>query len=244
MPKHDQSRRNFISYSSLGVLGLVLAGGVVFSPYAVGKENRLRPPSALAEKDFLALCIKCGQCAQVCPYHSIELADIGKGHGVGTPYIDARQRACYACNALPCVLACPSGALDHAAQRPEDISMGIAVFVNEKSCLGVRKERPPLSFFEKIKTEHPHSHILEQEMLAKLGNFKDQACTLCADMCPLDDAWSAIEMIGHKDGGMMPQVKEGCIGCGVCEELCPSTQASIVIKPRVTYQAQYEGKDS
>ncbi len=49
---------------------------------------RLRPPGAVSEDEFLALCIKCGQCLQVCPYHSIKLADFAKGHGIGTPYIE------------------------------------------------------------------------------------------------------------------------------------------------------------
>ena len=93
MSKIKTERREFIQYSTLGVLGLVLAGGVVCTPYLRADENRLRPPGAVEEDRFLALCIKCGQCLQVCPYHSIELADFAKGFGVGTPYIDARKRA-------------------------------------------------------------------------------------------------------------------------------------------------------
>ena len=71
MAKIQIQRREFIQYSTLGILGLVLGSGMVFSPYINADENRLRPPGAVAEKDFLALCIKCGQCLQVCPYHSI-----------------------------------------------------------------------------------------------------------------------------------------------------------------------------
>jgi len=238
----NKSRRQFINYSSLGLLGAVLAGGIGLSPFALADEYRLRPPGAVDEKDFLGLCIKCGQCLQVCPYHSIKLADFGMGHGMGTPYIDARERGCYACEALPCVLACPSGALNHETEKPADVMMGIAVLVNEGTCLGIQGQKVPSSFIDMIKNEHPNTNPLEVKMLEKLEGFKEKACTLCADMCPLDDAWSAIEMVEHKDGGYMPLVKDGCIGCGVCEELCPSKTASIVIKPRVTYAKQYEGQ--
>ena len=96
MAKIKEDRRNFIKFSTLGILGLTLGAGMVISPYALSAETRLRPPGAVSEKEFLALCIKCGQCLQVCPYHSIKLADMAKGHGVGTPYIDARERGCYA----------------------------------------------------------------------------------------------------------------------------------------------------
>ena len=60
-----------------------------------------------------------------------------KGHGIGTPYIDARERGCYACSAVPCVLACPSGALDHSCEKPEDIKMGIAVLEFPNKCIAM-----------------------------------------------------------------------------------------------------------
>ncbi len=75
----------------------------------MAEERRLRPPGAVKEDEFLGLCIKCGQSLQVCPYHSIKLADLVKGHGIGTPYIDASIRGCWACSGVPCVLACPNG---------------------------------------------------------------------------------------------------------------------------------------
>ena len=151
MAKVQTDRRKFVKYSTLGILGLALGGGVIFSPYPLRAENRLRPPGAVPEKDFLALCIKCGQCLQVCPYHSIELSDIGMGHGVGTPYIDANIRGCYACEAVPCVLACPSGALDHDTEKATDIKMGIAVLQNPRTCLAVKNQPIPAGYDEKMK---------------------------------------------------------------------------------------------
>jgi len=42
MAKVQTDRRKFMKYSSLGVLGLVLGGGIVLSPYALEAENRLK----------------------------------------------------------------------------------------------------------------------------------------------------------------------------------------------------------
>ena len=109
MEKIIYDRRKFIKFSTLGMLAVALGGGIALSPYTLQAQMNLRPPGAVKEEDFLALCIKCGQCLQVCPYHSIKLADFASGHGVGTPYIEARERGCYACTAVPCVLACPTG---------------------------------------------------------------------------------------------------------------------------------------
>ncbi len=236
-------RREFIKYSTLGILGSVLLGGILFSPYTLKAENRLRPPGALSEKEFLALCIKCGQCLQVCPYHSIKLADIGMGHGVGTPYIDANERGCYACTAVPCVLACPSGALDHSCEKAEDIDMGIAVLEFPDTCIAITKTPIPKGYNDKM-----HNFIdgtrnvtkLEMEVLEKFDQYEGKECTLCADMCPMPNPLSAISMIPHSQGGMQPEIYDGCIGCGVCQEVCPTSTPSIVVKPRVTYEQFYK----
>jgi ferredoxin-type protein NapG len=243
MAKVQTDRRDFIKYSTLGVLGLAMAGGIGLSPYLHSDELRLRPPGAVDEKEFLGLCIKCGQCLQVCPYHSIKLADWGKGHGVGTPYIDARERGCYACKAVPCVLACPTGALDHTCEKAEDIHMGIAVLEFSDTCIAMSNTPIPTGFNTRM-----HDFVdsarnvtqLELDALEKLDSYEGKQCTLCADMCPIPNPMSAIAMVPDKDGGKRPEIYDGCIGCGVCEEVCPTDKPSIVVKSRGTYEEYYE----
>jgi ferredoxin-type protein NapG len=241
MASIKNKRRDFIKFSTLGILGLALGGGIVISPYALQAEMRLRPPGAIDEKEFLALCIKCGQCLQVCPYHSIKLADMAKGHGIGTPYIDPRERGCYACSAVPCVLACPSGALDHDCEKPEDIKMGIAVLEFPNACLATTNTPVPKSHSKRIHDfTNAQKNItqLERDVLTKLDEFEGKQCTICADMCPIPNPLSAISMIPSNEG-KKPEIYEGCIGCGVCEELCPVNEPAIVIKPRLTYEDYY-----
>lgn len=242
MQKVQTDRREFIKYSTLGILGLVVGGGVVFSQFPLHSENRLRPPGSRSEELFLALCIKCGQCVQVCPYHSIKLADFDKGYGVGTPYIDANERACYACKAVPCVLACPSGALDHHTEKPEDIHMGIAVLEFPDTCLGISKTNIPKGYNNKMREFTNSARNVtasEIELLEKFDSFEGKPCTLCADMCPIPNPTSAISMVPDAKGGKRPEVYDGCIGCGACQDVCPTTIPSIAIKPRVTYEQYY-----
>lgn len=243
MQKVVTDRREFVKYSTIGILGLALGGGIFLSPYLHAKENRLRPPGAVTEDKFLALCIKCGQCLQVCPYHSIKLADFAKGVGVGTPYIDANERGCYACSAVPCVLACPSGALDHHCEKPQDIHMGIAVLEHKKSCLAVSNTPVPKGFNSKMHdfvSSVRNKNELEDKVLKKLDEFEGKECTLCADMCPIPNPLSAIAMVADSGGGKRPEIYDGCIGCGVCQEVCPTATPSIVVKPRVTYAQYYK----
>jgi len=246
MAKIETERREFIKYSTLGILGLVLAGGVGLSPFLNASETRLRPPGAVDEHSFLGLCIKCGQCLQVCPFHSIKLADWAKGAGEGTPYIDANIRACWACEAVPCVLACPSGALDHECSTIQDSHMGIAVLEFPDSCLAISNTPIPKGFSTKMhRFTDGVNNVTQQELdlLEKLDSYEDKQCTLCADMCPIPNPMSAISMVSDKDGGRRPEIYDGCIGCGACQEVCPTDKPSIVIKPRVTYKEQYDKGD-
>jgi ferredoxin-type protein NapG len=98
-----------------------------YLPLVYARTPRLRPPGALEEKDFLASCIKCGQCVQVCPVAAIKLADIDDGFGVGVPYIDAREQACdFSCDAVQCILACPTGSLTYTSRRSLDVPAPLA----------------------------------------------------------------------------------------------------------------------
>jgi MauM/NapG family ferredoxin protein len=92
----------------------------------------LRPPGALAEGDFEALCSRCGICVRSCPAHCIKLDANGLA-GEGYPYIIAQESPCVVCNDLACMRDCPTGALKMVAMV-NDIDMGTAK-VNYNTCL-------------------------------------------------------------------------------------------------------------
>ena len=72
----------------------------------------LRPPGALDEDVFLASCIKCGQCLQVCPPQVIKLAGISQGFGIGTLILFPGRAAVF------CAAACPVSWLVRPVPRP------------------------------------------------------------------------------------------------------------------------------
>ncbi len=92
--------------------------------------NRLRPPGAAPEEEFASRCIRCGRCAEVCPFRSIRLLDARRGIEAGTPVIEAERIPCYLC--MECVTVCPSGALSPVA--PEETRMGVAV-IDRETCV-------------------------------------------------------------------------------------------------------------
>ena len=237
MKKIDTSKRNFVKIGgSALVLGGVLGGGTLLAPRLHADEPILRPPGAIKEKEFLATCIKCGQCVQVCPYHTLDLHDMNKGNSVGTPFVDARQRGCYLCDLLPCVLACPTGSLDHDVTEAHQVEMGTAFLKRPDKCLAMLGENVKQEDIEPV-LQHSSQNEREAKVLEDVQRYVGKPCTICADLCPYPQKDKAIGMVRDDKGRLYPEVRAECVGCGVCEELCPTAdEAAIVIIPRATYK--------
>ncbi len=93
-------------------------------------EFRFRPPGALSEAEFLARCIHCWMCQDVCPADCIEMsADAGREYD--TPFVRPRFKGCTLC--LKCGQVCPTGALQ-PVERKSDARMGVAE-VDEQLCV-------------------------------------------------------------------------------------------------------------
>jgi len=246
-PRKEKARRKFIRTIAMGVgvVGISLLG---YLPVVGRWHKRIRPPGALKEQEFLASCIKCGQCVQVCPVNAIKLADLDEGFGIGTPYIDTRAQACdFSCDGLQCVLACPTGALTHHINYSHETEMAIARVVNEKQCLavlgkGFKGKARGDSFKGKLRYEDVDrwNPINVSEYPYDL-----ELCDLCVRQCPIEiraDQCAAgkppsgdenqcppkraikLETIASEDGIVRkrPVILDGCVGCGVCEMICPT----------------------
>jgi len=162
----------------------------------------LRPPGALAEADFLAACLRCGLCVRACPYHTLSLADLGDGPNVGTPFFTARRVACEMCDDIPCVAACPSGALDKNLTAINDARMGVAVLVGQETCLNLLGLRCDVCY--------------------RVCPRLDEAITL---------ETSHNERTG-KHARFVPTVhSDKCTGCGKCERACVLERAAIKVLP-------------
>lgn len=207
------SRRLFLKGSAMSALVLALGGAAVSAVYLRPAQARgfyLRPPGALDEKRFLAACVKCGKCAQVCPYQSIVMAGGEAGVGIGTPHIIARETPCYLCSDLPCVKACPSGALDKGVQEIEKITMGTAVIVDREGCLSIRG--------------------LRCEVCYRQCPLIDKAITIEPRHNVRTGEHTIMEPVIHKDK---------CVGCGICEKVCVREKSVIVVQQRIAKQEDF-----
>lgn len=255
--RQQKARREFVRSAALtvGVVGVATMG---YYPIAKGDHLRLRPPGALEEDEFLASCIKCGQCVQVCPVEAIKLADIFDGFGIGTPHIDARSQACdFSCDGLQCVLACPTGSLTHELNYSHETRMGFARLSRPSKCLAVQGKG-----FTGVARGKDFKGVLRYDEIDRWNpqpvssyEYDLELCDLCMRQCPIEirrnqcDAGKppsadinqcppkpAIRLIAlnSEDGlaKLLPQVLAGCVGCGVCEMVCPVEPPAIVIDAR------------
>ncbi len=149
----------------------------------------LRPPGAVAEKEFLRRCVRCGKCVHACPWQAVHLAG-GWGKTRNTPVIVPRHTPCWLC--MKCPPACPTGALDASVTSMEKANMGRAVMMKEQ-CL----------------------------------NYKGGTmCWTCYDRCPLRGKAIILE------DGVIPAITDACVGCGVCEYVCPEKAITTVPEKR------------
>ena len=62
--------------------------------------------------------------------------------------------------------------------------------------------------------------------------------SLCVIQCPIGETALALEPVRDEDGveRMTPVVREGCVGCGVCEMICAQEPACIVVDERAAWE--------
>lgn len=237
LSRAEEERRKLLRSALIGagVVGASLAG--LFGNRLARAAPHLRPPGAIDEERFLAACIKCGQCVQVCPVQAIKLADLQEGIGIGVPYIDARAQACdFSCDAVQCVLACPTGALTHKLDKKEQTRMGVAELALPNRCLA-RMGQP----FKGVARGKDYKGLLRY---TEIDRWKPQPvakhpydlelCDLCVRQCPIEGAIALKPLTNEAgDARRTPVVADTCVGCGVCEMVCPVEEAAIRIVPRV-----------
>ena len=200
------SRRRFLSDAARTVGACALAGSAL--AYLARDARALpaeaiRPPGALGEDDFLSACIRCGLCARDCPYDTLRLAELGEdGPATGTPYFTARDVPCEMCDDIPCVAACPTGALEKSLDRIDDAKMGVAVLVDQENCLNFLGLRCDVCY---------------------------RVCPLIDEAITLETSHNARS--GHHAIFAPTVYAEACTGCGKCEHSCVLPEAAIKVLP-------------
>ena len=201
-------RRNLLQGAATAATAVLVAGGAaaLAGPSLARPAQALRPPGALPEREFLGACTRCGLCVRDCPPRNLKLSVWGAGLAadvaIGTPYFEARDIPCAMCEDIPCVKACPTGALDHALTDITKARMGTAVLIDQENCLNFLGLRCDVCY--------------------RVCPVIDQAITLEKQSNPRSDRHAMLLPTVHADY---------CTGCGKCEKSCVLEQPAIKVLP-------------
>jgi ferredoxin-type protein NapG len=208
----DVRRRDFITgVFKPRTLALAAAGAVAWTHIvkeAQGAAFSLRPPGARAEPDFLAACIKCGQCVEACPFDTLGLARAGDEAAIGVPRFDARQEPCHMCEDAPCIESCPTDALEKHVSI-EEARMGLAVLADQETCLAFQGLRCEVCY---------------------------RACPMLGKAISLD--FKPQERTGKHAFFLPVVDSDHCTGCGMCEHACILEESAIRVMPRELAKGQ------
>lgn len=201
----DPKRRRALKEMAMYAAGTSVAAAALSGFSAQSRTlpaETLRPPGALPENDFQSACVRCGLCVRACPYDTLKLAEWGDGPAIGTPYFIARDVPCEMCDDIPCVKACPTGALDHALSDIAKARMGEASLVGREACLNMQGLRCDVCY--------------------RVCPILDEAITLQITHNARTKKHAVFEPVVHADA---------CTGCGKCEKSCVLETAAIRVLP-------------
>ncbi|MEE9358560.1 ferredoxin-type protein NapG [Candidatus Vondammii sp. HM_W22] len=203
--KKGVNRRQFVGSMLKTACGVGLMGmglGMYSKQVSSLPATVIRPPGALPEEEFLGACIRCGLCVRDCPYDILKLGQLGDEVTAGTPYFTARTGPCEMCEDIPCIPACPTNALDHALVDINNSRMGLAVVVDQETCIAFLGLRCEICF---------------------------NVCPIRGDAITLDYKHNTRS---GKHALFLPVVhSDACTGCGLCERACILEEAAIRVLP-------------
>jgi polyferredoxin len=185
-PGVDLSRRRAI-LAGAGGLALALTAGTSLHPVKRDDEI-IRPPGALPEPDFLATCVRCGECIKACPTNTLQPDSLTRGvHGMWAPRHHMRLAGCeQECNV--CGQVCPTGAIrDIPLEEKKFARIGTArIFKNkciawadEKPCLVCDEVCPYNAIIFRSGREGRHPEVVESRC---------NGCGFCEHACPIEGA--------------------------------------------------------
>jgi ferredoxin-type protein NapG len=185
----DKSRRRFFGDVAR------TAGGAALIGLGLGVYAR--------KAESLPAEARCGLCVRSCPYDTLKLARFEHAIQTGTPYFTAREIPCEMCEDIPCIEACPTGALDPGMTDIDEARMGIAVLVDQENCLN----------FLGLRCDVCH-----------------RVCPLIDEAITIERQHNARS---GRHAFMLPTVHaEACTGCGKCEYACVLPEAAIKVLPQ------------
>ncbi len=179
--RFPRARRRFIA-ACAGLAG----AGLMRHVYARPSAPPLRPPGAVEETRFIGLCVRCGNCAQVCPSNIIR-PDLGSSGWAGflTPVLGFDEDYCRE-DCRRCHQVCPSGAIARLSIEEKrcrviglaEVSLDACLLAQGRECTACFRRCP----FDALEMHSPDGGFSNQP---RVDPAKCNGCGACEAACPV-----------------------------------------------------------
>lgn len=139
-PTHETAlgRRGFVSLATGTALATAVGGAAKLLAADLDNPKAfrpVRPPGSVPEREFLEMCIRCGECFKACPNNVLQAEGFEQGlEGLWTPMVKADWAGCESsCNA--CGQVCPTGAIQPLPLEVKKKTRIALAEVNLETCL-------------------------------------------------------------------------------------------------------------
>ena len=196
--QYDPTRRQ-----ALAALGVSTVSVLALRTSTVRAEPSpflVRPPGA--GDDFLQRCIRCGECAKVCPTSVLQPSWFEAGlEGLWTPVLVCRLGYCeWECTS--CGQVCPTQAIRRLPLEEKQATVIGTAYIDKDRCIPFADNRTCI--------------------------VCEEVCPTPAKAILLDP-FEFVDENGQRQTVKRPRViRRRCIGCGVCEYKCPVPNESAI----------------
>jgi len=204
--KRLERRRTLVWFGGLAASAIGgTALGRISAESALASEPVVRPPGAVAEREFLRRCVRCGECFRACPNDALKPVDFDGGLArLATPTLNANWSGCEP-SCANCGRVCPTGAI-RTLTIPEKrrFILGLAT-VDQTTCL-------------------PFAGVADCRLCVdECARAGYDAIEFVAVGTKIDENGRPLEDVGY----LAPVVRaDRCVGCGLCQARC----AAIVVR--------------
>jgi len=206
--KVDLTRRGLIT-SALAGIGVLPVARISFAR-SRSQLHLVRPPGVGDETEFLAKCVRCGECMKVCLTNGLHPTFGEAGlDGIFSPKLVPRIGYCeYDCTL--CGSVCPSGAIPRLTLEEKHETVLGTAFFDRNRCIPWAENRN-CAVCEENCPIHDKAIILRPEQVVDSST-------------------------GESRTVKRPYVLiDRCVGCGICENKCPLPgQSAVRVGPRRT----------
>ena len=186
------SRRSFIEFiRNTTFFSLFFFGFTKYWPVKAA-ELQLRPPGAVDEEAFIAGCIRCGICVDVCRNHQtnvLKTMTLADGfYSAGLPRFAASESYCERC--LECNIVCPTNVLKPVSS--EKLGIGTSTVDLEKCLLAFGRycdrcfhicELDAIVPLEKFELENAKGFKNMKVSYPSINEDICDGCSACAHLC-------------------------------------------------------------